>query len=243
MHRSNTSYISNVIHNAGFYMGENLIPESEHNKKGHFEDQDIVDFHKSLLLNNGLTSKWNYVNPNKLDRFNPSSSIIQQAKKLLKSKTENHDQFCWKDPRNCHFLNLWKEVSPQIKYLFIIRHPQASVDSLINRSLSNKTINYRPDLYYRLHRFWRITNQQILDFYLLNRASSILMITPAFITNKKFENKLNDLLIDKWQFDIKPVELESIYDPKLITSQNNSSSRGATESLRLYDKLVELAKI
>ena len=58
MHRSHTSLLTQCLHLAGMYIGDNLLEANQYNSQGHFEHRDIVAFHENLIDEYQLRSKW-----------------------------------------------------------------------------------------------------------------------------------------------------------------------------------------
>ncbi len=241
MHRSNTSYFTHCLSKAGLNLGNDLIAASKSNKHGHFEDEDIVDFHKALISQNNLESRWNYVQFSKIEAFTPSDQDIQKATSILTHKIQDNTHFAWKDPRNCHFLSLWLKVVPQAKFVLIVRRPEECVRSLMRRSLQNNKWKLRPDLYFRFHKYWEITNKQILNFYNANKESSLILLTPDHISNSTFHRYLNNTIFNIWKFPkLHEIDLMENYDKSLITSNSHVFYKQPRTTL-LYDKLATLA--
>jgi hypothetical protein len=49
MHRSGTSAVSGMLHKLGVAVPEDLHPADEHNERGYFEPERIINFHERLL--------------------------------------------------------------------------------------------------------------------------------------------------------------------------------------------------
>ena len=57
MHRSGTSLTASLLATAGLHLGEDLLAASSGNQRGHFEDLEILTFHRNVLVANGLLSE------------------------------------------------------------------------------------------------------------------------------------------------------------------------------------------
>lgn len=53
MHRSGTSLLANLVARGGVDLGTHLLPGSKGNRRGHFEDVDLVEFHERCLERRG----------------------------------------------------------------------------------------------------------------------------------------------------------------------------------------------
>ena len=55
MHRSGTSALTGLLHRLGVVLGEHLLPASEDNPRGYWENADIVAVHERLMASLGWT--------------------------------------------------------------------------------------------------------------------------------------------------------------------------------------------
>ncbi|HWB24745.1 MAG TPA: sulfotransferase [Chitinophagaceae bacterium] len=129
MHRSGTSLITRWLHNCGLAIGDALLGPETGNDEGHFEDLDFIHLHERILISKkiphtGLTFK----TPGKL-----VSTQFAEIKNLIEAKNKKNNQWAWKDPRTCLFLNSYRKLLPGATYLIIFRDYQAVVSSLLNR--------------------------------------------------------------------------------------------------------------
>ncbi|TFE68170.1 hypothetical protein A7Q10_00580 [Methylacidiphilum caldifontis] len=114
MHRSGTSLLGNILHTLGIPFGKNLIGANEHNKKGYWEDQEIVAIQDGLLIQLGLDWwKENSVDPYPKDFFlsPPLLNAQQKLKEVLSQRMEeNGGVFGFKDPRTSRFLPIYRKI-------------------------------------------------------------------------------------------------------------------------------------
>ena len=239
MHRSNTSFLAKSFMDAGLHIGDDLIPPDQFNQEGHFEDQDFVSFHDRLIANYKLKSWYSVIDYKKCHSLKIQSEDLETAKNMIQSRWTNRALFGWKDPRTCHFLPFWKELVPQAKFIFIVREPEASVSSLLRRYQKNKGDSFRPDLWYRYHRFWQVANQQIIDFHVRHSHDSHILFTPEDITDQE-STLINDKLND-WQIVLDKIKLVEGYRTELISSKDASSRINET-SMKIYDRLWKIKR-
>lgn len=138
MHRSGTSLVTKLLHEAGVNMGE----EREHNE----ESLPFLNVNEQVMKANGKTwlepgSRFHptcpesamsmYVNHFKLnlDKYSlfgrPRGSLI----KIL------HDvPWGFKDPRTSFTLQMWLDLFPKAKVIHVVRNPRPVVASLMNRN-------------------------------------------------------------------------------------------------------------
>lgn len=147
MHRSGTSVLTRALVALGAQVSDNLLPASDDNPKGFWEDRDFVLFNEQLLK--VLGSGFDDLQP--LDEHFTSHPDVQalrlQAVTLLREKLEQTSVFALKDPRTCRLLPFWQEVfrhlQVDVDYVIAVRHPLCVVDSLARRNgfLAEKSLH------------------------------------------------------------------------------------------------------
>ena len=152
MHRSGTSLVANWLHNCGLHLGDKLFEESLYNKKGYFEDSDFIEVHEEIFRLNNISS----------GGFMPPLDITLDAecknkmKMLVDNKNYMREQWGWKEPRTCLFIDYYKKLIPSAKYLIVYRDYFFVVDSLIRRELKSKQLRYRKlPVLSRIKRHWK----------------------------------------------------------------------------------------
>ena len=151
MHRSGTSLITQWLHKCGLHVGDRLMGSSESNKDGHFEDLDYVRLHEEILKNykfpgaGFITEQLNIK-----DRY-----YIEKLRSNVEFKRRLHNQWGWKDPRTCLFLDYYPELLPEAKYLVILRDYNEVVTSLIKRDFQEyKKLYFRKEGKLRRIKWW-----------------------------------------------------------------------------------------
>jgi len=122
MHRGGTSAVAKIVYELGAYMGDNLLPPSEHNPQGYYEDSGVVDFHTGVIGGN-----WHK------PVMNRSVLYAGRYKGLLKPFMK-HDFWAIKDPRLCFVLPLLLSVVPDIRVIAVYRDPFKAARSLSKRN-------------------------------------------------------------------------------------------------------------
>ena len=127
MHRSGTSLMASYLQHCGISMGQRLVKPGVGNPKGHFEDRDFVEFHKAVLRSN------------RTYMYAPCNSLVigdehrERARKIVQSRVASGIDWGFKDPRGSLFLDFWKQILPDARYLFVYRDPYLVIDSLFRR--------------------------------------------------------------------------------------------------------------
>ena len=157
MHRSGTSLTASLLQNLGVNIGQQLVGANYGNIKGHFENVDFVEFHKSILTNNHIDE----LGCTFTDDISLSQAEIETAKQLIKNNQDLNTIWGWKDPRTTLFLEFWQQLLPQANFIFVYRSPWEVIDSLYRRA-TDATLLDHPELAMKM---WNYYNQKILDFY------------------------------------------------------------------------------
>lgn len=218
MHRSGTSLSGNFLEKSGLFIGEHLLSNGFDNKKGRFEDLEILSIHQNDLklkeldtrgLKGAIKGNLNFEEQTKLD--------IEAF--LLKRKKQT--TWGWKEPRTTLYLQAWKDKLPNSKYIAIYRDYDEVVDSLIRRYrhklrygvAMSFVVRFKHILLYPINIFfkkneaykaWLIYNENILKFkrqfpddVLIIELNHFLGNYNQIIThiNKAFSSKLDHINI------------------------------------------------
>ncbi|WPJ97740.1 sulfotransferase [Coraliomargarita algicola] len=140
MHRSGTSLLGSFLNESGIHMGSDLVEKDSGNPNGYYEDTEFLNFHIRLIQK---YHKSNWYAPSSIM---PNDEERQMALDLL-SKKGSHGVWGWKDPRSTLFLELWRDLCPDAKFLFVYRNPFSVIESLNRREKSGK-------LHWRARAMW-----------------------------------------------------------------------------------------
>ncbi|KAA0874404.1 sulfotransferase family protein [Nitrincola tapanii] len=134
MHRSGTSSVAGCLNEIGVYGGNELLPGSDDNKKGHFENLSVLRFNEKVLKESGAT--WD--DPMLSVRDILFDKYIDELIQLIREEFYGVRTFYIKEPRICHLLPLYlralKKLSIKIKILIPYRHPLEIASSLRKRN-------------------------------------------------------------------------------------------------------------
>jgi len=155
MHRSGTSVMTSLLHSAGLFVGDRLMPAAESNPEGHFEDLDFCDLQRRALRANGLDT----------DGFVTESTttmpplLRDEAVAMIDVRRARGVPWGWKDPRNTLFIDFWSTLVPDAHWLFMVRSPWEVVDSLFRRG--DREIQANPQSAVAI---WAHYNRLVRDF-------------------------------------------------------------------------------
>lgn len=199
-HRSGTSMLAQEIHNAGLFLGYNLLGADVSNQDGHFEDKDFFTLHDEILQYN--QENWQIHNENKTLRL---PTYCKERMRSLYQKREN-DFSVWgfKDPRSAFFLHEWSSICKNPYVIVIYRHYDECVNSLLTRSSRNIAYNKsfdisfweNPELAYRM---WIAYNKKLIEYIKHSPENSLIVSHQSLlngldvvgILNEKFDFNLN----------------------------------------------------
>ncbi len=218
MHRSFTSVTAQILHDAGLFIGDQLIGPGKGNWGGHFEQKDIVEFHIHLLEKSG-TLKAPFLPYSRSLKKVLRLDLHQKSAKKLIEKHFQKGNFGFKDPRAALFLPIWQAVIPQAKILLLVRHPLACVTSLMQRSEQSGKSQRGLLTIWRYLNLWYLYNQHIR--YILESAPAschVLHVPYDLNDHRMIEHLQNRLVV--WGFDLSAMRINAFFDPKLITTQD-----------------------
>lgn len=223
MHRSGTSLFTNWLQTLGLEVGDRLLNARRSNLKGHFEDLDFLELHEQILSDNKC-SAFDQCLPLRID---PSHKL--RANELVDFKSKLYQQWGWKDPRTCLFLDFWEQICPGANKIVIFRDFKDVVQSLVNRDLGNvANIQGRLKIIKRfLARRRIITNiKKVSEFYLdawccyneqliigLKEDKKTFFINISDL--HKYEDAIFDHLVNTLDLKLEHNPFSSVFEKKL----------------------------
>lgn len=247
MHRSGTSLTAKWLHSCQLNLGP-VIKEKVGNPTGLYEDHDFWKFHHTILRRNG----WNYdITDQKIEL---SESDIQGAKEIVEERNRAA-QWGWKEPRTCLFLNLWTDLLPQHKSLVLFRGYENVTDSLFRREIArtrlrrNFVASYfdrrklekgKQEFHNHMVSVWIRYNKEILDYLSQRNPEDYMVLQVEDIIEN--DEKVFDLLKEKWDLDITHSSINKIYKkqllkPELSLSLDQNIREEANQVFRKLEKL------
>lgn len=213
MHRSGTSVLSLVLKNIGVNIGERLIKADNQNPEGYGEDHSIVEINRRALqrtTQNGSKQwkDWGWSNmQTTLPIGHSDQEWISQSRKYISERSNNHQFWGWKDPRNTLFLEDWIEIEPKSKVIGIYRNPWEIISAL--QRIKPPIFLSHPDWCLEV---WNQYNGHLLSFCQKHPGHSIIVNSTSFVKNPL---ALIDLIKQKWGWPT-----NQIHHSKLLDIQN-----------------------
>ena len=259
MHRSGTSLTAQWMHKCGINMGDELMPPTEDNKQGYWEDMDFYRLHQEILSANGLHPDGLYGNLRKLTLNDLYKNKMQS---LIENKNRREKPWGWKDPKTCLFIEQYNRLVKNAFYLIVYRNPEEVIDSLLRRDLKDYVKKFNRQgvkgkikklflKWYLKDTFEQLTtnyaekyiyyNRQILNFTegLQQKDFYAFDIRNIFNIQKSFFEKLQD---NGFNFD--PVDARTVFDEQLMKhaskSVNRESVKNNGELMQVYEQLKRI---
>ena len=231
MHRSGTSLTASLFQKVGVDIGKKLVGPAVGNVKGHFENVDFVEFHKSVLRSHGIDELGCT-----LDKTIPvAGEFVEIAKKLIADNQETNKHWGWKDPRTALFWDFWLNLLPQANFICVYRSPWEVVDSLYRRG-TDVSLLHNPEIAVKM---WIHYNQKVLELHkqfpdrcLLANVYPIGNTPDFFIdrVNDKFNVNLGVIPADNFEESLLVNDIVKSHRPSLI-------EKYFPEALELYQVL------
>jgi hypothetical protein len=235
MHRSGTSLITNWLHSCGLEVGESLLGPGLGNDEGHYEDAEFYKMHMEVLRDNNLHDSGLIArSAPPLTRYHE-----EKIKGIIRVKNFLFEQWAWKDPRTCLFLDFYRKALPDAYQLIVFRDFQSVIISLLKRSFAEQDIKYDTQKSYLSRLAWYKTRRKktMQKYYHQNAAfflrvwcfynqlilQSIEKLSPDkfMVINFRMLHTLDDKVIahlkNEWGFELHPVTFSSIYNEGLIS--------------------------
>ncbi|HIA54466.1 MAG TPA: hypothetical protein EYN91_20670 [Candidatus Melainabacteria bacterium] len=201
MHRSGTSVASAILARCGLDIGSNLNPAAAGNVQGHYEDLDFVRFHEEIFQKSGHGPEgW------MLEKVSAAVRYRKEAELLL-ARHKHRSPWGWKDPRTTLLLDLWSDVIPDAKFLFMIRAPWEVADSLIRRG--DSAFKDSPSFAINV---WMAYNRLVLEYFRQNPDRSLIVGVDCL---EREPQVLIDCLREKFAISLEQLS-ESVFDADLM---------------------------
>ena len=188
--RSGTSLMGGILHQTGYYMGDNLYPPRDSNPKGFFENNFINGINEQILSQYDLIKGHHYClnyspfKPNYghrwLSYITPSTNIVLDNFEIICEikKALSYPNFAYKDPRFNYTFPIWDQISEKkLKYICIYRDPGAVINSVIKECETAEKLAFE---------LW---NNNYIN--ILNKLNDSLLSRFLFINYNQFYQKKN----------------------------------------------------
>lgn len=239
--RSGTSLTAGCLASAGYFMGDNLMKPRDSNPRGFFEDYHINAINDRILLTtqsgllrylpkgSAIAGKWFGYHHKWLLHLPEDKKVIgtdQQCDEI--KKVTSKQPFCFKDPRFCYTLPVWKPFLKNTVRVCVFRHPIECAESMVKESKSQedtKKLNISKDdclnIYHAMYK--RVFQEKDDGDWVFVHYKQLLNGDGARRLGNALEVKVNSGFAKK-----------SLY-------RNQSHDKVTGELKNIYDQLKELA--
>lgn len=238
--RSGTSLVAGLFRNCGFYMGDCFYKNRESNPLGFFEDRTINAINEEILKP-FLPDRINYSNieygsdipldgQRWLTRI-PTETKITANNTIIKKIRDitSNNPFCIKDPRFCYTLDIWRNETPDAKFICVFRNPGDVVESILKEVretpyLSNFSISVK-----EAFETWRLMYEHVLYKHSLTGDWLFLHFDDLFNSNtlERIE-----------QFTGKTIDKDF---PRTELKRSKSNLTLDNETQHLYNELLKMS--
>ncbi|WP_293330665.1 glycosyltransferase [Microcoleus sp. CAWBG58] len=231
MHRSGTSLTASLFQKVGVDIGKQLVGPAVGNVKGHFENVDFVEFHKSVLRSHGIDE----LGCTFEQTIPVAAEYVEIAKRAIDQNQQTDNHWGWKDPRTALFWDFWLNLLPTANFICVYRSPWEVVDSLYRRG-TDVSLLQNPQMAVKM---WVHYNQKVLELYqrfpdrcLLANVYPIGNTPELFIdrVNEKFNVNLGAIPADNFEESLLVNDIVKSHRPSLIEQY-------FPEALELYQVL------
>lgn len=144
--------LAGTLSASGCYMGDCLIEANEANPKGFFEDYGVNAINEELLTPMTPTYNYGWRWLASLDIGTPiyAAAALQERIAALTSKTP----FCYKDPRFCYTLPIWRPFLSNTLFLCIFREPARTANSIVTECRTASYLSGFPMDFHKAIEIW-----------------------------------------------------------------------------------------
>jgi hypothetical protein len=137
--------LAGMLHSAGYYMGDQLLPPTSSNPRGYFEDRTINKLNEDLLVQLQPVRPFGrrrHLYPWRL-AYGHHWLAVLNLKATVRATPEIAAQmrniasqrpFCFKDPRFCYTLDAWRPMLGDAVFLCVFREPGRTAASMMTDS-------------------------------------------------------------------------------------------------------------
>jgi hypothetical protein len=189
MHRSGTSFVTSILHAAGYAMGDALLAADGANVNGYFEDVEFLDVNRRMLraavpADEPGHADWGWTEG---ETFNTGAfdAFDAEAAALIAARRARQAPWGWKDPRTSLLLDFWQARLPEARYVIVYRFPWEVADSM--QRLGADVFLRQPHYAYAI---WHAYNRALLDVATRHRERTILVSANALIRAPEYLPRL-----------------------------------------------------
>jgi hypothetical protein len=232
MHKSGTSLVTQWLVGCGLCIAIQPDDRGIGNEDALYEDQDFDIFHRNLLNARGLSDSGLVETP--IAGMTLREQAVAAA--LITEKNTNDQSWGWNDPKACLFLNDYKELIPEGKFLIVYRDFQSTVSALINSTYLENHQFDEPSSSFGLFKWLRIKQEKKQKIKAITREKATEFLKVWLLYNREilklidrvsndrfvvvnYESLLNEdhqvlaVLRHDWDFSLDDVRFRTVFKP------------------------------
>ena len=229
--RSGTSMLGGTLSNGHYFFGDRLIPPRAANPKGFFESGVVNNVNERILKTKMPLLQYGHrwlglLSISGAKELYKDGKIIKEIKGLVARKP-----FCYKDPRFCYTLPVWRQYLIKTKFICIFRHPKNTIASILKECsiapyLKNMKINKK-----KAQNVWCLMYNHIVEKH--RKQGQWLFIHYDQMFDVEMLTKIEGFLQTK---------VNKSFPEKKLRKPLNINIKIVQETQRIYSILCDLAK-
>jgi hypothetical protein len=229
--------VAGTVAQAGYFMGDKLLPPSDGNPKGYFEDYEINQINEDLLAS--VVPKRPIIFGKERFRHRPLRGQFWVACLPLGTQISPtpeittrlqqavlREPYCYKDPRFCYTLPVWRPYLRNVAFVCAFREPGATVASIL------KECRYAPIVltFRQALRAWTQMYTHVLQIH--RHHGDWLFLHYNQLLNEHGLKRLQMFL---------DAEVDGLF-PEASLSRSVTRKSVSRKSWRVYEELCNLAR-
>lgn len=238
--RSGTSLAAGVLGNAGYFMGERMMKPTESNPKGYFESFDIQNINESIISTvipsrpKGFAGSFFPFRPGRSQRWLARVKLdaVLTCPDRIRERIEyltDQQPFCFKDPRFCYTLPVWRPYLRNTVYICVFRDPAVTAASILKDC---RTAPYMKNLFMNFSRALKVWELMYLHILSIHRHEGSWLFLH-------YDQVLNEDGLDRIEKHLEAKTDSSFPDKSL--KRSSSMGKVSYEVEKIYNELCALA--
>lgn len=239
--RSGTSMVAGTLSGAGYFMGGRLMSPTSINPKGYYESRNVEQVNEDLLSRvvparpRAILGNFFKNRPTRNQRWLARVPVGKEipCPSDIATKIESLTQYppyCFKDPRFCYTLPVWKPFLKDTVFLCVFRHPSETASSIMKirakqKYLQDLTINFKQAI-----EVWRLMYLHILKVHM--HEGKWLFMHYNQVLEEKGLDRIEEFIDGKVDRSFPDISLRSSVPDQLVN----------TKVREVYEELCRLAK-
>jgi hypothetical protein len=158
-------------------MGDKMMPPTIGNPKGYFEAFDIQKINEEILANNMLNRPSGWIgelffkhipikNQRWLARIPLGKKMTAQPYSLYRIKEKTlREPYCFKDPRFCYTLPVWREFLKQPMFFCLFRQPSDTAESILQEKERENYLKSLKITRRQIFKLWNLMYSHVLEIH------------------------------------------------------------------------------